>query len=85
MLFREHRGTLEASLRTEVSLQGTLDAIIEHFNKSLLPFQTKISKETLHAEFYCKDIRKEAANYEKTFIIISADYGVIGFTNKMPE
>lgn len=72
MRFREHRGSLEDSLKTTVELKDGR-ALLEYATGKLGPFPPK----SLRVKHYCFD---ERVGWD-THIVMIKGYGVFGFTD----
>lgn len=85
MFFREHRNTLEASMKTLVEIPATKQALIDHINKRLIAegynVLPPIQLSHLKVTHYCKDRRQESGPFcnQETFIVEAKGHGVIGF------
>jgi hypothetical protein len=66
MKFRQHRGSLEDSMKTLIEVS------------SLKELAEKLELEGLRIEFYCNDPRP--IDFKETYII-SDKHGVVGFSN----
>lgn len=84
MLFREHKGSLDESLKTEIRFYSTSKAMLVEYINGLLAMygHQEFKAEDVIVEFYCKDDR--LPSYKDTYIVRAEGYGVLGFTNAMP-
>jgi hypothetical protein len=76
MLFREHRGGLDESMATVVTLNGW-DDLVAYVQKELLPFCMDVKPEQIHVKPLCYDQR---IGWD-TYIVTVDDYGVFGMTD----
>lgn len=81
-LFREHRGGLAESLKTQVKLADRA-ALIAHIENVLRPCSFLVSDSVIDIAFYANDRRMP--EWEETFIVTLQGYGVLGFTNERPK
>jgi len=82
--FREHRGSLAESLATERTVKdNTLGELIACVKASLSTYPVDVNADTLSVEHYCKDNRQ--VGYPETYIVSIKRYGVVGFTNYLPQ
>jgi hypothetical protein len=88
MKFREHRGTLEDSMKTIVELPDRA-ALIAHCRKLLAPYGFEFQNSWLHVEPYAWfDSEKphwDARIKWHTYIVTLDGYGVLGFTDGRVE
>lgn len=81
ILFREHRGSLEDSMKTLVEIDNNAESLIEHINKVL---EIDYIKDALIVERYgnlrAKNDDTRIA-WENVHIVIINGYGVVGFAN----
>jgi hypothetical protein len=75
-LFREHRGTLEDSMATVVTINNR-DELVSHIADKLTPFGIDVKPEDVQVSPYAKD---ERIDWD-TYIVTLQGYGVVGFTN----
>lgn len=78
MKFRQHRGQLEDSMKTQVMLENWDE--LRGYIKGLLwewPSAPPVTDETLHVKHYVKDDR---IGWD-THIVTLDGYGVVGFTD----
>jgi hypothetical protein len=76
MRYREHRGGLEDSMRTEIFLKDR-QALIGHLQNKLFRFRD-VQDEDVEVTFYAIDKRTD---WKETWIVTVKDYGVIGWTD----
>lgn len=85
MKFREHRGSLSASLETMVDLDNSKEALVAHiisiFSK-VEDVPIDIREDDVYVEYYGTDDRLE--EFAATYIVTVRGYGVVGFVNVMP-
>lgn len=81
MKFREHKGGLEASMRTAVWLKDRAD-LIRHVQWLLRGYGIEIDPALLKVAPYGFDNR---IGWNTHIVTLEGSYGVIGFTDGMPE
>lgn len=78
MLFREHRGLLEESMKTCVPLANSKEALAKYIGEmDMFLDNREVTKEMLTVKPYGIDER----NSWDTHIVELSGYGVVGFTN----
>ena len=79
MRFREHRGSLNESLKTVVTLKNRA-ALVRYCQRLLRSFCFQFAASALHISKYdlCHDKR---ADWNRTYIVTIDGYGVMGFTD----
>ena len=75
-LFREHRGTLEDSMATVVTINNR-EELVRHIADKLTAFGVDVQPENIQVSPYAKD---ERIDWD-TYIVVLKGYGVVGFTN----
>ena len=81
MRFRQHRGLLEDSMKTQVMIKNW-DELIGYI-KGLLwewPSAPPVTDETLHVKLYL-DRGDARIGWAQTYIVTLEGYGVLGFTD----
>lgn len=73
--FRFHKGSLEDSLKTAVTVTS-FDELLRVINLELLPLDV-IEKDDISIKYYGYDHRVP----QKTYIVLSETYGIIGWTD----
>lgn len=73
--FREHRGSLDESMKTVVELPDRA-ALLAHINTFLEPWGEKVEDSQLQVTKHCYDSRIEWDTH-----IVTGPNGVLGFTN----
>lgn len=82
MRFREHRGGLDASMKTVVTLETSRRALAEHCNKLLRPFardSNSTTTETALEIVLYFDKPDERIGWDSTYLVKIRGYGVIGY------
>lgn len=84
MKFREHRGSLEDSMKTLVELPDSIDALILHCRRLLHPFPTAphVNDVTLTVMPYLADPR---IGWTTQYLVCLQDYGVMGMCDTKPK
>lgn len=80
MKFREHRGSLDASMETIVELEPTVDALVNHLNATCSMFEFKA--EDLRLKFTGSDRR---IAWNESWYVYFEGFGVIGMSDCAPE
>ena len=80
MIFREHRGGLEESMATCITLPSR-HALLLHLRKLLLPFFVYVTDEKLHIREYNKGRGDARIGWSELYIVTIDGFGVIGWTN----
>lgn len=81
MQFREHRGSLDESLKTLIKLTDR-DALVKHCQKLLAPYHFKFDAPDLEISPYSHDPNKHIG-WKCTCIVKIKGYGVMGFTDSL--
>jgi hypothetical protein len=88
MKFREHRGSLAASMETVVELEPTKSAVIAHAKKLALESGFPFTQEELDRELTLQTVRVEAYGPDArigwdTYLVCSTymKIPILGFTN----
>jgi hypothetical protein len=81
MIFREHRGSLNDSMKTRVVLPDRA-TLIEHCRQvlSCWPTAPKVDDSTLWVHIYT-DLPDDRTGWIKTYMVGVYGYGVVGFTD----
>lgn len=74
MLFREHKGSLDKSMKTVVELKD-IDELVKYISDMLQPFGMSVTPDSLHTQPYGYDNRIDW----ETYIVTLDGYGVVGF------
>jgi hypothetical protein len=79
MKFREHKGSLDVSMRTLIEFDSKR-ALVTHIQNLLAPYRVTVSPDDIKASLYGSsgDAR---IGWEKTYIVTVKGYGVIGFSD----
>lgn len=79
MKIREHRGSLEGSLRTAKDIEPTKAALVECITESLKGYAVNASADSVHIEKYGKGI-DDRCGWD-THIVTIDGWGVFGMTD----
>lgn len=79
MRIREHRGSLDESLKTLAIIAPTKSALTKYINDQLDQFQIGIDESKVTVKFYAEDDRPSA--FHMNNIRHVEGYGVFGFTD----
>jgi hypothetical protein len=78
MRFREHRATLEDSLKTLVSVE-TREALVRHLKTVIWPLT--MTDEEIERKLVVGPYGYDERIGWQTYIVLLSDYGVLGFTD----
>lgn len=76
MRLREHRFTLDESMKTVIEIEPTLDALVDSMKEKLRDLW-HFEKSDVSVEYYCFDKRIMWS----CWIVTIKDFGVYGFTD----
>lgn len=83
MKFREHRSTVDESMKTLVELEGW-EALIQHCRDILArqPVPVVVTTDLLKVELY-SDFPDTQSGWSRTYIVTVRGWGVVGFTDSL--
>jgi hypothetical protein len=81
MRLREHRGSLDDSMATMVTIASTIEALTAQINTVLAPYVFVAQPEQVQVKEFSSH-RDERIGWEKTFVVTVDGYGVFGFCDE---